>query len=227
MSTYKYISSFGQPAANNILNNPLTYCTLQTVSTGFLHGGIGETISGKYGQNCQSFMSSYCARPGGWDNICEFASQDTNTSFPNNLSTCGENEVVARNMTAGEVLIRNTAARKYLAEMIGGCKMQYQPFDPTVASSPLVGFWEGNSNCIPVYEVDPSKIDNDPVMNKILMKPIIAWGILVNIYNTAVRKNTLNTLKGTKLYNLFQTAPFQKYMQNLKSAPFSSANRCV
>jgi hypothetical protein len=88
--------------------------------------------------------------------------------------------------------------------------MQYEQFDPTVASSPLIAFWSGNGgSCIPIYAVDPKTIDQDPVMTKILNKPIIAWSVLVNIYNTAKRKNTLNNLKGTRIYKFFMSNQFQ------------------
>ena len=104
--------------------------------------------------------------------------------------------------------------------------MKYEPFDPTVSGSPMVSFWSGqcnrhgNESCIPVYEVNPQTIDRDPVMNKILDKPIISWGLLVNIYNTAVRKKTIDSLKGTKIYNFFQSKPFQDYIK-LSKMPYN------
>ena len=77
-------------------------------------------------------------------------------------------------MTAGEVLVHNTAARKYLVSMVGAHK-KYEPFDPTVATSPLISYWVPSDNCpmtlgkpVPIYAVDPSKIDQDPVMDRIL-----------------------------------------------------------
>ena len=230
MSSYKCISNFGSSAKNAPTNDPLTYCLLQTVDSGFMHGGIGETISGKHSQNCQAFMSSYCAT--NWDEACEFASHDQSRIYPNTQQRCGSgSEVINRNMTAGEVLIANTAARKYLTQMNGACSLQWQPFDPTVASSPFISMWvgennrQGNGNCVPVYEVNPKEIDNDPVMQKILAKPIIAWNILVNIYNNAVRKGTIKDLQGTNLYKFFMTQPFQQYVQQLASLP-SGYNQC-
>ena len=222
-STYSCISQFGKGVNKDYSTNPLTYCLLQTVDSGFLHGGIGNTISGKYSKNCQAFMSDYCAK--GWDDICEFASQDRTITYPNTLSRCGGPGGVecASNMTAGDLLVRNTASKKYLSKLGGTCSIKYDPLDPTVASSPIVSFWEGgcntqgNDGCVAIYEVDPSKIDNDPVMNKILSKPFIAWGILVNIYNTAMRKGTINGLKNTKLYAFFQSGVFQRYLKQKSS----------
>ena len=77
----------------------------------------------------------------------------------------------------------------------------------------MISFWESNGctyndQCIPTYEVNPVGIDDDPVMNKILDRPIIGIDILVNIYNTMKRKNTLVGLNGTRLGKFFETNPY-------------------
>ncbi len=224
MSNYKCISNFGSSVANDPNTNPLTYCLLQNANSGFMHGGIGETMSGKHSANCQAFMSSYCANK--WDDVCEFASKDRSRIYPNTQQKCGSSsDVECQNMTSGDVLVANTANRKYLTQMGGTCSLKWQPFDPTVASSPLISMWEGvcnsqgNDGCGPVYEVDPKKIDNDPVMQKILANPMIAWSLLVNIYNTAQRKGTLSGLKGTNIYTFFMTKEFQNYIKAMKELP--------
>lgn len=221
MSSYRCISNFGSGAANAPVNNPLTYCLSQTVDTEFNHGGIAKTISGASSKNCQAFMAQYCAND--WDGACEYASKNIARVYPNQLDKCGTGGGVAcEGLTAGEVLIQNTATRKYLVEMGGNqCSIKYEPFDPTVAASPLVAYWyngcntQGNGGCVPIYAVDPKKIDNDPVMNKILNKPIIAWSLLINIYNTAKRLNKLDELKGTRIYKLFMSKPFQQYLKEM------------
>jgi hypothetical protein len=230
MSTYKCISNFGKGAATNPANNPLTYCLTQSMDTEFIHGAIGETISGANSKNCQAFMGQYCAN--NWDDVCEYASNNHEGLYPNQLQTCGSGSRVAyQGLSAGEVLIQNTATRKYLVEMNGDqCSVKYEPFDPTVASSPLVAFWyngcntQGNGGCIPVYAVDPKKIDSDPVMTKILNKPIIAWSLLINIYNTAKRKGKLNELKGTRIYEFFASNPFQHYLKEMANMSVSLTN---
>ena len=57
--------------------------------------------------------------------------------------------------------------------------------------------------CVPEFAVDPTLIDADPVMNRLIDKPGIAFQLLVNIYNTMKRKGTLNNLKGTRLGTFF------------------------
>jgi hypothetical protein len=92
-------------------------------------------------------------------------------------------------------------------------------FDPTVASSPMYSEWisgegycstggcDNQSNtgaCVSVYGVDPVTINSDPLMNKILDKPIIAIDILKRIYVDMKREGTLNQLSGTRLGDFFQ-----------------------
>ena len=225
MSTYKCISNFGQGAANAPSNSPLSYCLAQTLDTEFIHGAIGETISGANSRNCQAYMGQRCAE--NWDEVCEYASNNHGRLYPNQLQKCGSgSDIPCNGLTSGEILVQNTATRKYLVEMGGDqCSVKYEPFDPTVAPSPLVAFWyngcntQGNGGCVPVYAVDPSKIDKDPVMTKILNKPIIAWSLLINIYNTAKRKGKLNELKGTRIYTFFMSHPFQNYLKQMAQNP--------
>jgi hypothetical protein len=119
---------------------------------------------------------------------------------------------VRHDLNAGEILVRNTAARKYLQQM-GNCQLEYQPFDPTVPQSPLISTWTGSSHgltdrCVPVYAVDPATIDKDPVMTKLLRKPEIGFDILVNIYNTMKRQGNLSSLHGTRLGQFYAESNF-------------------
>jgi hypothetical protein len=234
-SSYACISRFGNSIAKTDETiNPLTYCLLATVDAPFSHGEIANTLSGKYSKNGQAFMSDYCSN--NWNEVCEFASQDRNRNYPNTLSTCGgASDVECRDLNAGEILVANTAARKYLVQMGGSCSLRQEPFDPTVASSPMVSFWssgpcnmQGNEGCIPVYAVDPATIDSDVVMNKLLAKPTIAWDILVNIYNTAKRTGKYDGLMGTKIYNFFQSPSFQNFIvqQKTMTKAYNNSSKC-
>ena len=194
MPGYRLISSIGKNTQNNS-NNPLNYCLVSGLDSSFNNGNYGNTNYNS--KHCEDFMSSYCSTE--WNKICEISSQNTEYVDNNNLQL-------------GDRLLRNTAAKKYLTEM-HGCHIKYQPFDPTVANSPLISDWTGG-NCIPVYEVNPQTIDSDPVMNKLLDKPSIAFNILINIYNTAIRKNTINSLKNTRLYKFFQSESFQNCIKS-------------
>ena len=212
-STYRSISDFGSNAYSPV-NNPLTYAIGYTLDQKFLHGSGSEIFNGQNSKASQRYMAEYCSE--NWDGFCELASCSKDINYPNQLQGCEmPSEVPCCNMNAGEFLIRNTAAKKYLKSM-KNCTQKYVPFDPTVASSPLISYWVSadgcynNGQCTPIYGVDPSKIDNDPVMNKILAKPPIAFDILLNIYNTAKRDGSLSRLASTKLGRFFQTPYFQK-----------------
>ena len=222
MSSYKCISDFGQNS-NNPSNNPLNYCLFSKLDNGFNNGSTSAELN-QNSRNCQAFMSDYCAS--NWNGICERESKNRNKSFPNNLQKCNTYSGIecVDNMNLGDVLVANTASKKYLSKMLGSnCTLNYEPFDPNVAGSPMINYWGGTCNnigdqgCVPVYEVDPTNIDNDPVMNKILNNPIIAWSILINIYNTSLRLGTLENLKGTKLYKFFHLQEFQSYINSSKS----------
>jgi hypothetical protein len=216
MNDYQSIGSFGQSAGHSAMTNPLTYCAVTTLDSNFNHT-LGEDF-GPDSEQCQRFMSEYCAN--NWDGVCEYVSKNVNTQYPNTVRNCGRGGTgscmgsgIGGAFTQGEILIRNTAASKYLKAM-ANCQRKYQPFDPTVADSPLISYWEPNchgnqGSCVPIYEVDPSKIDHDPVMNKILQKPVIAIDVLLNIYNNAVNFKKIHHLRHTKLYRLFMSQWFQ------------------
>lgn len=206
-NNYRSISSFGNSLATSS-SNPLTYSINDTLSQRFLHGGN----SYKYGQNSepsQAFLGQYCSE--GWDGACEVASKNTNQYFPNNTTfgNIDDRPYYFKGLTSGENVIRNTAANKYLIAM-GNCVPKFEPFDPTVAASPMIKKWvseTGYNNCVPVYAVDPSVIDDDVVMDKILAKPQIALDILINIYNNHKRIGMLDELKDTKVGKYFANNP--------------------
>lgn len=217
---YSVISDFGSNTYSAV-NNPLTYAVPgQNFDQKFLHGSSSNIFDGQYSRNSQLYMSQYCADK--WDGFCELASNNSNTSFPNQAIP-PENELYDDNiqqLTAGDMLIRNTASEKYLKTM-NNCKRNYEPFDPTVATSPLIGYWKNEQysygGCVPEYAVNPESIDSDIVMNKILAKPQIAPLILVNIYNTMKREGTLSQLQGTRLGNFYSNVPFFKSRGGLQT----------
>ena len=162
--SYKSVSDFGSNEYSPI-NNPLTYCIGNNMDQRFLHGGNADAY-GNSSRQCQLFMSDYCAS--GWDDFCEIESKNTNRSYPSHIQGCidiGE----SCGGTAGESLIANTASRKYLLKMHNAHE-NYEPFDPTVANSPMIRYWVNDCGRygVPEYAVDPEKIDQDVVMDKIL-----------------------------------------------------------
>ena len=211
-NTYKTVSNFGCRKYSGDVN-PVSYCVGNTIGQRFLNGGDSVSI-GQHSRPCQLFMSQYCSD--NWDSECEVASKNRETHFPNNAEGCLDSGAsFCGSLTAGEDLIRNTAKRKYLVKMHNAVK-KYEPFDPNVSSSPMITYWESDtcssSNCgiVPEYSVDPKDIDEDIVMNKILDKPMIAMEVLINIYNTMKRKETLTGLQNTRLGSFYNKHPYFK-----------------
>jgi hypothetical protein len=220
-TNYVPIKEFGSCAANTSTSDPLTYCLGSNMDQKFLHGSSSNFVAGQASKQCQLYLSQYCAE--GWDSFCDFAAQNTSISFPNNMDGLGLGDVACKGLTQGQVLIHNTARRKYLKSM-GSCVQKWEPFDPNVACSPMISYWikggngscsgttncSGNcmmgSSCVPTYTIkDPANIDNDCVMNKILDQPYIAYEILINIYNTMKKEGRLQQLRGTRIGNYYNS----------------------
>jgi hypothetical protein len=125
-------------------------------------------------------------------------------------------------LTFGDVLVRNTAYKKYLVAMSDNCRLVGVQYDPVSYGSPHVYHWEPrrgseyshdglNQVCTPIFDVNHATIDDDPVMNKILRKPFIAMTILENIYHTRMREGTMNKLEGTNLHRFFNSPYFRSF----------------
>ena len=201
---YSNIKSFG-PTEVSMMDNPISYCIGTNISQQFDHGSSAIQIDGQNSKPCQSYLSDYCAV--GWDGFCEFASNNKGYSWPNNIGACCSS-IAGANLTSGEVLVRNTASKKYLVAM-ADCYQKFEPFDPTVANSPMISYWVPGPNnysnsCTPTYRVDPKIIDKDVVMDKILSNPKIAIDILKNIYYTMSSDGSIKQLDNTKIGKFFR-----------------------
>lgn len=212
-SNYRPIATLGSNAYTPS-TNPISYCLTDRLDSGFGHGSISNII-GPNSAPCQQYMAQYCSEQ--WDSWCEAASRNSCNDYPNQVQGCnGSGDIACKGLNLGEALIRNVASEKYLIAM-GNCHRVYEPFDPTVPTSPMVSSWKSDTcgytnNCVPVYAVDPETIDKDVVMDKILARPAIAQDILLNIYNTMKRQGTLGRLKGTKLGHFYDTLPHYRQL---------------
>jgi len=213
-SNYRKIINFGSNAPSAV-NNPVSYSMGDTVDNLFTHGSIAKTIDSPYSRNSQVFMADKCSK--NWDKYCEYASANTNTSYPN---TIANNKVYQDfQLTAGEILIHNTAAKKY--RINPDCNQKCEPFDPLVPTSPMICYTTYEDNCqeTPIYDLTDEQINNidqDIVMNKIINNPKIAIYILINIFNTMTRKGTLHKLSNKRLGFYFMSEGFQTFMLNNK-----------
>ena len=195
---YKRIADFGGGRLNNLPvynNDPLTYCLGNNVSQRFNHGSHGSL----YGQNskpCQVFLAQRCAKD--WDAICEYAFDPrTNDEYAVRTELLGAGMNPILGLTSGEILLRNTAMEKYRVAM-ARCDAKREAFDPMNPASPSITYFTGRY-CQPLYAVDPVGIDEDPVMNRLLLRPQIAMDLFRNIKTTMTRTGSLFELYGTRL----------------------------
>ena len=181
MNKYKYssIKNFG-PNKLSLDQHPLTYCLIDGPDQMFMHGSQSYSLNSQ-SQECKRYMADYCSVK--WDGFCEEAIKKTDKYLP------------ASDFTTGQMLLRDTAERKYLVNMYNGRKV-YQPFNPVDYSSPTISYWASG---VPEYEVNPDEIDTDPLMNKILRNPACCLNLLLNIYNTMKRKGSISRLQNTNL----------------------------
>lgn len=189
MSGYTKIKHFGCESKRH--KEPLSMCLADTMDRRFIHGGAAGNITGPKSKACQLYMSDRCATK--WDGFCEYYYQSPDNRrgrYPNTIQRPWETDFgLTRTMTIGDQLLKNTAERKYCKYI--NCKAVYEPFDPTNPDSPMIRYFvdeHGRENCIPVCSVEPSTIDTDPVMDRLLSNPQVAEGVLINICNTTRRE---------------------------------------
>tara|TARA_A100001011_G_C14307269_1_gene843729 strand:+ start:102 stop:917 length:816 start_codon:yes stop_codon:yes gene_type:complete len=203
-SEYVRISDFGKGAGGEQqIDNPLSYTMNSTLDQKFLHGNIQLLQNGQMSQNGQFFLANYGAAH--FDEFCVYASMNQYAGAVVSVidsmiggSQCselvGRYNPTGNNLTAGEIVIRNAAIMRYLKKMIGG-KPVYQPFDPTVADSPIIMSYIPNTLAVggtnnslimtPIYGLTAEEIDNidrDPLMLYCVQRSWIAGDVLLGIY---------------------------------------------
>lgn len=196
--SYRRISNFGdlksQPS-----NDPLTYIMVDTLDKGFLHGSNARNY-GPYDPMSQAYLTERCSK--NWDGFCQYYYLSKNTQqypFFGNVNQQGGNTMLMNGITAGESLLGASAQRRFCD--FEGCVARSEPFDPNVADSPCVTYFESykedGSSCLPICRVDKTTIDDDVVMNSCLNNPKACYQTMINICNTASREGT--DLSGTKI----------------------------
>jgi hypothetical protein len=168
-STYANYASFGKNQLTDE-NDPLTFCLVDTMDKNFQHAPNGKSY-GPQASICQDYMAERCAKK--WDGFCEYFYRENQDRNIYNL-----------NDSIGNKLLRKTAEQRFCS--FDNCSLGSVKFDPLNPASPNVTIRQGA--CIPVCRVDPSTIDNDPVMNRLLENPTVAPDLLLNILNTAERE---------------------------------------
>lgn len=200
--SFAKIIRFGDSLANSLpvySSDPLTYCIGNTIDQRFNHGASNADIYGQNSNMCQVYLAQRCAR--NWDSVCEKAYDPrTNDEYVTRaLTASSATTTPIVGLSSSEILLLNTAHEKYIVGMAGDCQLKVEPFDPMNPSSPMISQYVGRY-CVPSFAIrDPSSIDDDPVMNRLLNNPRIARQLFANIRNTMIRKGTFHQLAGTRL----------------------------
>lgn len=195
---YKQLQSIANK--NNVLNgpfynnDPLTYCLGNNLSQRFNHAS-NAAVYGQNSKNCQIYLAEKCAK--NWDNVCDYAYKNQSEEYTTRADIMGAGHYQVQGLTPSDILLLNTAYKKYLIKM-HNCEAITEPFDPLVVASPYITHFRG-MYCVPEYAVDPCTINYDPVMNRLLLRPWIAKQLFTNIKNTMIRRGTFCKLKGTRL----------------------------
>ena len=207
-NNYTRIKNFG---CSTVTPNYYSACLDNTVDAGFLMGANPQTWNSR-SQECQSLLSQYVAENSNnsnkFDDISIAAINLQGQGFPNPIANCNSNlsDVggFIKDQKYGSQILDNAARMKY-------CKFEnanvfMTNVNPNDHNSPLVPVIRG-INSKAVCQVDPTKIDNDPLMNAILLNPENHVSLLQNI-----RYNSPN-LPGTRLGNFYQVN--NNYFNNL------------
>lgn len=199
---YQQVSEFGASFNNSnpVFNNdPLTMCIGNDPAQRFNHGGNTDSY-GQDSEPCQTYLAQRCAK--NWDVACEIASVQ-----PDGGAVATMSDGYLMKLTSGDLMLRNTAMEKYRVSIRTAnnatqqCQIKSEPFNTLIPASPIMTRYIGD--CIGEYAVDPSVIDSDPVMNKILRRPNAFIPLLNNIRDTMMRMGTFMKLTGTRLGNYY------------------------
>lgn len=221
-NSYRNISSFGSNNSPN--NDPITYCLFGDVDKTLSHNPLGYSYSPD-SRECQIYTGDYCSKDGNWENgVCQLLYSNQREILPQTGSVTkysgyspNAGNILNGNVPYGKQLLRNSAQRRFLD--LTGCPYTEYPFDPTVASSPMIKDYltfygkQFNNNSINgnvcrgqrcsgmanMSNLDPSKVDSDPLLNEVLNNIPICMDILKSIAITIKLNNKLNDYKGTRL----------------------------
>jgi hypothetical protein len=228
-NNYRKIRHFGYQTDKPSFASALHYSIVQTPDSEFVYGSNAAVGGGRSSQQSRTVLAEFCSLNA--DNpVCKIAVNDPSPSYyPNMVQRHLQKfslppSLNRGSLSKGDVNLSNMAYEKYLVGMGGyNCRTIDEPFDPRNPESPMIRSYRG-ATCTPVLSVDPSKIDNDSVMNQVLDRPRSAWSVLVNIYFIALKQPSipnvnipsLNSLKGTRLYSFFMSKLFQDYIKQFK-----------
>ncbi len=157
--------------------------------------------------NGQLLLSTHIAdisKTGKFDDYSIAAMNLRGNYFPNNAQQCSGTPVEA-NQQYGDMLVDNAGRMKYC--VFQNANPRQFPFNPDDPNSPMLTLMEGGNNIKAICSVDPTGLDEDPLMDKIIRDADKHVNLLQNIYNNSTG------LEKTKL------GKFYKMNENYFAAP--------
>ncbi|MBL4898472.1 MAG: hypothetical protein JKX76_02365 [Colwellia sp.] len=198
IQNYNEVVQPNVPGSADLNQDPWELCISQDPDAKYTN--ILSDSHGQNSKNCQIFMAEDCAND--WSDNCDFVYQNASaTTYPNQASRSGSTLDI--NLTAGEKLLQNSAERAYCTFDSRCTAVQY-PFDPNNPNSPMLTDYRApdgsDYQCQKVCTVDPSKMKNDRLMDRMVQNPRACASTLTNIFETTKRQGV--SLKGTKLHRM-------------------------
>jgi len=211
---YSKFGQFGERMNSQIENdtnaaNPLTYCLFPSLNSQFFHGSSSSNqLYSNMNTSCTNFMAQRCSLL--WDDYCEAYYQiNTDNYWPNmavidQIAYQNANQFFGIRPTMGQNLLRNTCYYKYINT--DDLKYTVEPFDPTVANSPLIKvFNEYVSRYSKIQHLsDPSLIQKDTLVPKMLENFNICIDVIGRIYLAYLQREPNVNLKGTLFESFFK-----------------------
>lgn len=191
------------PQMNNTIYSPYSYTFNSGTTQSFITGEDAIT-HGKSSRPYRDYMSDHCST--NWDSVCDVVVNDqSNIAVP---YYNGDYEgITYYNLSAGELILKSTAQKKYISSVNSTCSVNTLPYNAQLSATALTTNY--GPNCKKIYSVDATTIDKDKVMDALLLKPVIAPEVLVNIYLNMTREKTLSTLDNTKLGHFYKSPTFR------------------
>lgn len=195
---YSRLQSTSHPSvrdySKDVTSNPVDMCLFSDVNKSLVGGVLGARY-GPANENCQLFMADRCAK--NWDSVCDVAALNRQATYANNATIRGNAAAAPGEITGGSTigsqLIHNAGQRRFC--QFSNTNIQQFPFDPTDYSSPVVTrILRSQFGNNPICTVNPSTIDNDTLMNRMLDDPGTSMETLSNIC-----RNMKGKLNGTRL----------------------------
>jgi len=206
-------------------SNPLTYSVVPTYNTMFLHGASISGLNNRtWSRAAQNFMADYAAIM--WDGFCEgYYVLNTDTVWANQAAI----DIHAYTLcmaylgfykpTQGEQMLRNAAERRFLC--FPYCPSRKEPFDYTVANSPMVTYFTPlyTSGPCGIQNLDnPQQIEEDSLMRKMLANPQPCLDVMIRLYSHYRMKNGQMNIQGTTLQRYLEAKAldFENALTHLK-----------